>query len=200
MRKSKPPRRKPAAERGPSARPQTAGGRVEELLARLEGGGPNPLQAAEELDRLQASAERAGTHTALRERVAALCDRWAAEPGSLRGDRARAWLTLAGAFDLKAHAEAAAELAAQTGLPAPVRAHACRVLPRLGGGVAAAALQSVLLSNTDAAVRGAAAEALGELGAPGTRPVLEALLEEDLPRPLWNAVSAALDRVPRTGA
>jgi HEAT repeat protein len=44
-------------------------------------------------------------------------------------------------------------------------------------------------------VRAAAAEALAALGDRTAGPVLRALLEEDLPRGVWNAVSAAVDRL-----
>jgi HEAT repeat protein len=167
--------------------------RAEELLHRLESDGQNLLNAAEELDRLQGALERAGALGGVAARVAELCDGWAEE--SLRGDRARAWLTLVGAFDLKEHSVQTAELAENPGLPAPLRRHACQVLPRLGGEVAGRALQTVLRSNTDPQVRAAAAEALADLGDRSARPVMETLLEAEIPRDVWTAVSAALDRL-----
>jgi HEAT repeat protein len=167
--------------------------RAQSLLLRLETSGPNPRNAAEELDRLQARLERDGRLEEVRDRVEALCSAWAAAP--LRGERAQAWLTLVGAFDLKEHTPEAAHIGEDNGLPTPLRVQSCRVLARLGGDEARRALQSILESRSDAQVRAAAAEALADLGDRGVRPVLEVLLEEDLPRPVWNAVSAALDRL-----
>jgi hypothetical protein len=193
--------RKPAGKSGKRAaapsQPGAQGGgqRADEMLRRLETDGPNPLQAAEELDRLQAALERAGRLAEVRESVRDLCDAWAETPGRLRGDHARAWLTLVGAFDLKEHAAGVGRLAENPGLPAALRVHACRILPRLGGDEARRLLQAVLLSTSEDPVRAAAAEALGDLGDRSARPVLEALLEEDLPRSLWTAASAALDRL-----
>src|SRR5688572_560752 len=167
--------------------------RANSLLLRLETGGPNPVNAAEELDRLQGRLQRDDRLDALRPRIADLCAAWAGTP--LRGERGRAWLTLVGAFGLKEHAGHTADLAREPGLPPALRMHACRVLPVLGGEDAGLALQAVLLANTDAQVRAAAAEALADLGDRSAAPILQALLEEDLPRGLWSAVSAAADRL-----
>lgn len=162
-------------------------------MLRLETAGPNPVQAAEELDRLQAALSRDGAAAPVAERVADLCAAWATP--ALRGERARAWLVLVGAFGLEEHAPLAAALAEDPGLPPALRVGACRVLGRLGGPAAAVTLPAVARSRSEAGVRVAAVEALMELRDPAHRPVLEALLEEDLPRPLWNAVAAALERV-----
>jgi HEAT repeat protein len=53
----------------------------------------------------------------------------------------------------------------------------------------------VLLSRSDPQVRAAAADGLAELRDRSVAPVLAALLEEDLPKNVWAAVSAAHDRV-----
>lgn len=173
--------------------PQDALERARSLLLRLETSGPNPANAAEELDRLQGKLEREGMLEAFTEHVSDLCSAWAETP--LRGERARAWLTLVGAFNRTEHTAGVAELAENTGLPAPLRGQACQVLSRLGGPEAATTLQRVLLSNTDAQVRTAAADGLAQLRDRSVRPTLEALLEEDLPRNVWNAVNEALDRL-----
>jgi hypothetical protein len=177
----------------PQQPPQGPEERAGSLLRRLETGGPNPVNAAEEIDRLQGRLERDGRLPWLREQVRELCDAWAAAP--LRGDRAHAWLVLAGGFGFGDLAPRAASVAEDSGLPAPLRVRACRVLASLGGEEAVAALQAVLLSATDAQVRAAAADALAELGDRSVRPVLEALLEEDLPPAVWNSVTAALERL-----
>ncbi|MFN3648070.1 MAG: HEAT repeat domain-containing protein [Armatimonadota bacterium] len=173
--------------------PQDAPERARDLLLRLETGGPNPVNAAEELDRLQGRLERDGTLELFREHVAELADAWSET--ALRGERGRAWLTLVGAYDLKEHTLLVANLALDPGLPGPLRSQACHVLARLGGETASGALQQVLLSGGDAQVRAASAESLGLLRDRSVRPVLETLLEEDLPRNVWNAVSEAADRL-----
>jgi HEAT repeat protein len=80
-------------------------------------------------------------------------------------------------------------------VPTDVRVHAARVLPRFPGEAAVSALQEILLSRSDPQLRVAAAEGLADLGDRSVAPVLAALLEEDLPRNVWSAVSAALDRL-----
>lgn len=168
--------------------------RVSELLLRLETSGPNPVQAAEEVDRMQAAVQRAGIAEEVLERVQSLCDAWSEIP--LRGEQAQAWIVLVGAFDLKEHTERVAELAKEFSLPPPLRERAIRVLARLGGEEALSALQGVLLSgNNPASVRVAAAETLATTGERTLAPVLSSLLEEDLPRPVWNAVAEALERL-----
>ena len=176
-----------------SSRTPGVEGRAQSLLLRLETDGVNLLQAAEELDRLQAALERAGKLEEVRERLDELCMAWS--EGPLRGDRADAWLTLVGTLDLKEHAPRVAEMVSNAGLPAPLRIRALRTLPRVGGEDAAATLRSVLVARGDPQVRVAAAEALAELRHRPSRPVLEALLEEDLPRNVYTAVGAALDRL-----
>jgi len=186
---------KPAAKekRGAPAPPQSPEERARGLLLRLETDGPNPVNAAEELDRLQGRLERDGLLSGIRERVVALCEAWSET--LLRGERARVWLTLVGAFGVKEQAPATARVAEDAGLPAATRVQACRVLAGLKGETATRALQGVVLSNGDAAVRAAAAEALAEIGDRSVRPALEALLEEDLPRAVWTAVNTAVDRL-----
>lgn len=173
--------------------PRTSEERARDLLLRLETSGPNPLNAAEELDRLQGKLERDGQLEDFRERVAELADAWSVS--SLRGERAHAWLTLVGGFDLKEAVERVADLARDTGLHGALRIHACRVLPSLKGEVAVQALQTILLSRTDPQVRVAAADGLALLGDRSVAPVLEALLDEDLPKNVWSAVSGAFDRL-----
>ena len=190
-------KRKPSQSgRGASsetARTPGVEGRAQSLLLRLETDGVHLLQAAEELDRLQAALERAGKQEDVRERLDDLCMAWAELP--LRGDRADAWLTLVGALDLKEHAPRVAEIVANAGLPAPLRIRALRTLPRVGGEDAVPTLHAVLVAKGDPQVRAAAAEALAELRHRPSRPVLEALLEEDLPRNVYTAAGAALDRL-----
>lgn len=173
--------------------PRTAEERARDLLLRLETSGPKPVNAAEELDRLQGKLERDGLLDDFRERLAELADAWADSP--LRGERAHAWLTLVGGFALREHLERVAELAEDPGLPTDIRIHACRVLPTFKSEAAVGALQAVLLSRSDPQIRVAAADGLALLGDRSVAPVLEALLEEDLPRPVWSAVSAAFDRL-----
>src|SRR6266542_3458885 len=107
----RPARRKPAPQsrtpRSTAAGPEE---RADELLARLEAGGPNLVKAAEELDRLQPSLERAGHHESVRESVAQLSASWAAGP--IRGEAARAWLTLVGGYGVREHTARAGALAA----------------------------------------------------------------------------------------
>src|SRR5688572_2340976 len=157
------------------------------FLERLQTGGPKPVNAAEELDRLQPSLARMDAGDWLRDRVAELAEAW--RETDLRGERLEAWLTLIGAFDLTEFGEDAAAKAENPGLPSPIRIRACFVTRRLLGGESAEPLARVLGSKTDARVRQAAAEALADLGDPSLRPLFDALLEEDLPRDLWNAVS-----------
>jgi HEAT repeat protein len=173
--------------------PQGPVERARSLLLRLETGGHKPVNAAEELDRLQARLERDEKLEPLVEEIRSLCDAWSETP--LRGERGHAWLTLVGGFGLDEHLERVTEILLDAGQAGPLRVHACRVLPQLDRAAAAEPLQDVLLNTRDAQVRAAAAEALGELGDREARPVLEALLDEDLPRPVWEAVSAALDRL-----
>lgn len=180
---------KPAEERAPQGPVE----RAHELLARLESGGPNPVNAAEELDRLQAGLGRHGELDSFREQVREFCAAWADTP--LRGDQGHAWLVLVGGYGLKEQAPRAAALATDPGLPTPLRMRACRVLSSFGGEEAVDALQAVLLSSADPQLRATAAESLTDLGDASVRPVLEALLEEDLPRPVWTAVTAALNRL-----
>jgi hypothetical protein len=163
------------------------------FLERLQSGGPNPVNAAEELDRLQPSLARLEAGDWTRERVAELAGAW--RETELRGERLEAWLALIGAFSLTEFGEEAAAKAEDTALPPGLRVRACFVARRLLGAESAAPLARVLGSKTDPRVRQAAAEALGDLGDPGVMPLLEALLEEDLPRDLWNAVSAAAERL-----
>lgn len=174
------------APRGPEERAQA-------LLLRLETGGPNPGNAAEELDRLQARLARDGKLDALQERVTSLAAAWASRP--LLGETVRAWLTLVGAFDLREHAARVAALARDSGLPAPLRVQACRVLPGLRLPGAPALLLELARAPGETAVRAAAAEALAECGDRELRPALESLLETDLPRPVWTAAAAALERL-----
>jgi hypothetical protein len=188
--------RKPARRAGagpPPPRERSAEERAATLLLRLETSGPNPVQAAEELDRLQGALRRAERLEPLRERVADLAAAWA--QGPLRGERGRAWLTLVGAFGLSEHGESVARLAADPGLPAALRIPACRVLAQLRAPEAAGALLEVAGSRAEPAVRAAAVEGLMDLGDSSVRPTLQALLDQDLPRPLWVAVNAALDRL-----
>lgn len=186
--------RKPARARaGPRHAPESAEERAESLLLRLETDGPKPLNAAEELDRLQAALERDERLEEVRERVADLCDARAGIP--LRGEAGEVWLTLVGGFGLREHAGRVGELAADPGLTPALRIRACRTLPQLAGPGAADALACILRSRTDARVRAAAAEALAQLGDRSVRPQLEPLLEEELPLPVWQAVSEAVDRL-----
>lgn len=189
----KPPPPKKPRRGGELHEPRTAEERARDLLLRLETSGPNPKNAAEELDRLQGKLERDGQLDDFRERLAELADAWA--DGTLRGERAHAWLTLVGGFVLQENVERVASLAEDTGLHAPLRIHACQVLPSLKGEVAVRALQSVLLSRTDPLVRAAAADGLALLGDRSVAPVLATLLDEDLPRNVWSAVSGAFDRL-----
>lgn len=174
-------------------RPEGPAERAESFLLRLKSSGPNPVRAAEELDRLQARLGELGKLDDVRAQVAALCREWG--DTSLRGERGQAWLVLVGAFDLKEFAPDTARIARDAGLPAPLRIGACRALPRLGGSEAAPALTSVVLTRTDPQVRAAAAEAIADLGDRSARPALEALLEEELPRGLWTAIGAAVARL-----
>ena len=193
MRRARPARGGPSP---PSDRPSVGPEqRARDLLLRLETDGPRPLNAAEELDRLLGRKDRDLPPDAdpVRERTEALCAAWAAPLP--RGERADAWLTLVGTLDLKEHAAQVAALLEDAGRPAPQRARACRVLSRLRGRVAREALRRVAVARTDLAVRTAAIEALGECGSAEDRALLTALLEEELPRPVWNAASAALDRL-----
>lgn len=184
---------KPGAKPGGAHEPRTGEERARDLLLRLETNGQKLQNAAEEIDRLQGRLERDGLLDAFRERVAELADAWSGGP--LRGERAHAWLTLVGAFGLEEHAEAVAGLAADPGLPTAIRVHACRVLPRFPGEATVATFQQVLLSRSDPQVRAAAADGLAELRDRSTAPMLAALLEEELPKNVWAAVSAAHDRV-----
>jgi hypothetical protein len=186
-------RPKPSAKPGGAHEPRTGEERARDLLLRLETNGLKLQNAAEEIDRLQGRLERDGLLEDFRERVAELADAWSA--GQLRGDRAHAWLTLVGAFGLEEHADLVASLAADTGLPTAVRVHACRVLPRFPSSDTVATFQEVLLSRSDPQVRAAAADGLAELRDRSTAPMLAALLEEELPKNVWAAVSAAYDRV-----
>jgi len=189
----KPPPPKKPRRGGELHEPRTSEERARDLLLRLETSGPNPRNAAEELDRLQGKLERDGQLDDFRDRVAELAAAWSGNP--LRGERGHAWLTLVGGFDLKENVSRVAELAEDPGLPTAIRVHACRVLPTLKGEVAVSALQGVLLSRTDAQVRVAAADGLALIGDRSVAPVLEVLLDEDLPRNVWSAVSAAFDRL-----
>lgn len=188
----RPPKKKqsPNPARPPERSPEE---RARNLLIRLETDGPNPVQAAEELDRLQPALERSGRRESVREAVAELCAAWA--EGSLRGDRGRAWLVLAGSFGLIEHAERAAEILTDPGLPAPLRIAAAQALTGLRSPDGVEALARVTVERGDLQVRTAAAEALAVVGDRSLRPRLEALLDEDLPRGLWNTVSATLDRL-----
>jgi hypothetical protein len=188
------PTRKPKPSPAQAAR--SAAGpeeRAHELLERLRTGGPNPVNAAEELDRLQASLGRAECLEEFRERVADLCMDWSEEP--IRGDRGRAWLVLAGGYGLSEHASQAAALAADAGATPDLRIAALRALPALDRTAAAETAEAVLASRTVAHVRTAAAELLAETGTREALPLLQALLDEELPRPLWNAIAAAADRL-----
>lgn len=188
----RPPKKKQSAkpdrpaERSPEERARN-------LLIRLETDGPNPVQAAEELDRLQPALERAGRLAPAREAVAELCDAWAEH--SLRSDRGRAWLVLVGSFGLVEHVERVGEILQDTGMPTPLRMAAARALTGLRGPEAVEALLAVTLARGDTQVRTAAAEALALVGDRSLRPQLEPLLDEDLPGSLWNTVSATLDRL-----
>jgi HEAT repeat protein len=166
------------------------------FLERLQSGGPNPVNAAEELDRLQPSLARMDAGDWLRDQVLELAEAW--RETDLRGDRLEAWLALIGAFDLTEFGGDAAAKAESPALPPQLRIRACFVARRLLGTEAAEPLARVLGSMTDARVRQAAAEALGDLADPSLRPLFEALLDEELPRDLWNAVSAAAERLPTT--
>jgi len=189
----KPPPPKKPRRGGELHEPRTAEERARDLLLRLETSGPNPQNAAEELDRLQGKLERDGQLEDFRDRVAELAGAWSGN--SLRGERGQAWLTLVGGFDLKENVGRVAEIVEDPGLPTALRVHACRVLPTLKGEVAVRALQGVLLSRTDAQVRVAAADGLALIGDRSVAPVLEVMLDEDLPRNVWSAVSAAFDRL-----
>ncbi|MGV3721403.1 MAG: HEAT repeat domain-containing protein [Actinomycetota bacterium] len=184
---------KPGVKPGGAHEPRTGEERARDLLLRLETNGPKLQNAAEEIDRLQGRLERDGLLASFRERVAELADAWSGGP--LRGDRAHAWLVLVGAFGLEEQVEIVAALAADTGLPTAIRVHACRVLPRFAGETSVSTLQEVLLSRSDPQVRAAAADGLAELRDRSVAPVLAALLEEELPKNVWAAVSAAYDRV-----
>jgi hypothetical protein len=176
----------PVRERGPEERARN-------LLLRLEADGVNPVQAAEELDRLQGALERAGKLQVLTEALQQLCDAWA--EGNLRGDRGRAWLVLVGAFGFAEHVGRVGEIAWDSGLTPALRIPALRALARFKGEEAVRVLQAVLLSRSDAQVRATAAEGLADIGDRSVRPVLEELLEEELPRNVWNAVNGAVDRL-----
>jgi hypothetical protein len=189
------PKKKSSSRAGPATRqhaPQTPEQRAHSLLLRLETDGVKPLSAAEELDRLQATLAREERLDEVRERVSDLCEAWA--HGALRGERGDVWLTLVGGFRLPQHAPRAAELASDPALPPPLRARACRALAQLSRD-AARTLLDVLRSRGDAHVRVAAAESLGTLGDRSLAQQLEPLLEEDLPRPVWQAVSEAIERL-----
>jgi len=189
----KSPRPKTTGKPGVTHEPRTGDERARDLLVRLETNGPKLQNAAEEIDRLQGRLQRDGLLDEFRERVAELTDAWSGTP--LRGDRAHAWLTLVGAFGIEAQADTVAALAADTGLPTAIRVHACRVLPRFPGDATTAVLQHVLLSRSDPQIRAAAADGLAEVRDRSTAPMLAALLQEDLPKNVWAAVSAAHDRV-----
>ncbi len=191
--KSKDAKRTSNAEtqRGPS--PTDALGRAEGLLERLRTDGPKPVTAAEELDRQQGALARDGSLEDIRERVQDLCEAWTARP--LRGDIGRAWLTMVGGFRLTDLADQVALIAANPGNATLMRVQSCQVLAQLSADDAAEVLLAVVAATGDVQVRTAAAEALGEVGDPSVRPALKALLEEDLPRPLWSAISATVDRV-----
>jgi HEAT repeat protein len=171
--------------------------RARDLLLRLETDGPRPLNAAEELDRLLGRKDRDEAldleADPTRERAEALCAAWSRPLP--RAERADAWLTLVGALNLKEHVPEVAAVLEDGGRPAPQRARACRVLARLRGRAAREALRRVTVAKTDPVVRAAAIEALGECGDREARPLLVALLEEDVPRGVWNAASAALERL-----
>ncbi|MCC2671951.1 MAG: hypothetical protein K0Q72_4422 [Armatimonadetes bacterium] len=173
--------------------PRTAEQRGDDLLLRLETNGVKLQNAAEELDRLHARLARDGRAGDLRERVADLAMAWADTP--LRGDRGQAWLTLVGAFQLDEHVEQVGGIAADSGLPTALRVHACRTLTGFRGEQVVSALQKTLLAPTDPQVRAAAADSLAVVGDRSVAPVLEALLEEDLPKTVWAAVSAARERL-----
>ena len=196
--RSKPWRnRKAAPTAGREPRPGDGSGgpegRAEALLSRLEAGGPQLLNAAEELDRHQPSLERAAALEPIRDRVRALCEGWAdGSAGSdLRGARLEAWLCLTGAFGLSEFAEACSAVVEDPAAPAAGRCRACEVLCRLDRAAALRTLERVLIARSDTRVREAAAQCLGELGDASVRPSLEALLEQDLPQSLWVAVDAA---------
>jgi HEAT repeat protein len=167
--------------------------RARNLLLRLETDGPNPVQAAEELDRLQPSLARAARLDRVREAVSDLVEAWS--ENALRGDRARAWLVLVGGFGLAEHVTGVAELVEDPGLPAPLRMAAARALGGFKDATAVQALLRVTLARGDAQVRAATAEGLAVIGDRSVRPDLEPLLDEDLPRGLWNTVSATVDRL-----
>lgn len=166
---------------------------MEQLLVRLEQGGPSPHRAAEELDRQAGRLRQTPRWPELEARVGALCDRWAA--GDLRGERAQAWLTLVGAFGLGEQGVEVALLLKDPATPVSTRVLAARVLGQLRPGNAARDLLIVLSAAGEPRVRVAAAEALGEVRDGACRAHLEPLLEEDLPAPVWNAVAAALERL-----
>lgn len=167
--------------------------RAVELLVRLEQSGPAPQRAAEELDRQIAGLHETTIWPELELRIGALCDRWAQT--ELRGDGARAWLTLVGALGLGEHAQTVAVLLSDPAVEVGIRQQAARVLGVLRGPLAGSALVSVLRAPGDPRVRAAAAEALAQLRDRTCRSTLEALLEEDLPASVWNAVSATLERL-----
>ena len=167
--------------------------RAIELLVRLEQAGPAPQRAAEELDRQIAGLRETAIWPELELRIGALCDRWAET--ELRGDGARAWLTLVGALGLGEHEATAAVLLSDPAIEVGIRQQAARVLGVLRGPLAGSALAGVLRAPGDPRVRAAAAEALAQLRDRTWRPTLEALLEEDLPASVWNAVSATLERL-----
>jgi hypothetical protein len=190
------PPRKPKPNTAPAHAARPAAGpeeRAQELLERLRTGGPNPVNAAEELDRLQASLGRAERLDEFREQVADLCMEWS--EGPLRGEKSRAWLILAGGYGLSEHSRKAAAIGEDPGSTPKLRIAALRALAVLDRTAAPSVAERVLASRADAQVRTAAAELLAEAGAREALPLLQRLLEEELPRPLWNAVAAAADRL-----
>jgi HEAT repeat protein len=154
-------------------------------------------RAAEELDRLQARMREKGEWDRVAERLESWC---AAHAGAgLRGELGTAWLALVGSLDLKQHTEPVVEIARNAGLPPSVRVRACRVLGRLAGDSGIGCLIALVRDTGDPQVRAAAAEACGEVAdrecRPRLREALAPVLEEELPRFLWNAVAAAVERL-----
>ena len=167
--------------------------RAEALLTRLEAGAPNPRNAAEELDRLQARMTGEGRHEEFRDRVEMLAHGWSTR--RVRGEPLHAWLVLVGAFRLEDLVPDVEALAADPGNPASLRVHACRVLTGFPDADVDSTLVEILESRSDPQVRTAAAESLAENKTKTHVPRLRALLDEDLPRAVWNAVSAAVARL-----
>jgi HEAT repeat protein len=167
--------------------------RAEALLTRLETGAPNPRNAAEELDRLQGKMAEEGRHEEFSDRVEMLAHEWSTR--RVRGETLQAWLVVVGAFGIEELVPDVEALAADPGQASPLRVHACRVLTGFPETEAASTLLEILESRSDPQVRTAAAEALAEIGTAALLPRLRALLDEDLPRAVWTAVSAAVDRV-----